>query len=230
MTKLVAYYRVSDKRKQGIGGLGIDAQRAAVARFSVATGSKLIASYEEAESARHDNLKNRPQLRAAIAHAKRSGATLVIAKLDRLARSVLVTAELMQSGVEFVCCDNPHANRMTIQILAVMAEHESRQISERTRAAMAAAKANGATFGNPHLRPSDQLAAAKAGAAANHRKALEAYEDLAPTMRELRTKGLSFQSIANELNRRGHTTRRQRPWGAMQVLTVMRRLAPVAAA
>ena len=118
---IIAYYRVST-RMQGFGGLGMDAQRTSVEAYSVFRGLKIVASYEEVETARREHLRNRPQLVRALAHARRSGAILVIARLDRLARNVFVTSQLLESGVEFVACDNPHANRMTIQIIAVMAE------------------------------------------------------------------------------------------------------------
>ncbi len=142
----VAYLRVSTD-KQGADGNGIDAQRDSVARYVAGTGAPLIATYVEVESAAKHSLKNRPQLQAALAHAKRSKSVLLIAKLDRLSRSVLVTSQLLAANVEFVAVDFPQANRLTIQLMAVMAEHESRLISERTKAAMAAAKARGARFG-----------------------------------------------------------------------------------
>jgi DNA invertase Pin-like site-specific DNA recombinase len=142
----VAYLRVSTD-KQGADGNGIDAQRDSVARYVADSGAPLIDTYVEVESAASHNLKNRPQLQAALAHAKRSKSVLLIAKLDRLSRSVLVTSQLLAANVEFVAVDFPQANRLTIQLMAVMAEHESRLISERTKAAMRAAKARGARFG-----------------------------------------------------------------------------------
>lgn len=142
----VAYLRVSTD-KQGADGNGIDAQRDSVARYVEDTGGTLLATYTEVESAAKHSLKNRPQLQAALAHAKRKRSVLLIAKLDRLSRSVLVTSQLLAANVEFVAVDFPQANRLTIQLMAVMAEHESRLISERTKAAMAAAKARGARFG-----------------------------------------------------------------------------------
>jgi DNA invertase Pin-like site-specific DNA recombinase len=147
MTKsFVAYLRVSTD-KQGADGNGIDAQSDSVARYVADNSAPLIATYVEVESAAKHSLNNRPQLQAALAHAKRTKSVLLIAKLDRLSRSVLVTSQLLAANVEFVAVDFPQANRLTIQLMAVMAEHESRLISERTKAAMAAAKARGATFG-----------------------------------------------------------------------------------
>jgi DNA invertase Pin-like site-specific DNA recombinase len=144
--KYVAYLRVSD-RKQGAEGLGIEAQQNSVARYAEATNGAVIATYTEVETAWRSNIRNRAQLAAAIEHAKRAKATLLIARLDRLARSVIVTTQLMDSGVNFVAVDAPYANRFTLQILACVAEAESRSISERTRAAMQAAIAKGRRFG-----------------------------------------------------------------------------------
>jgi DNA invertase Pin-like site-specific DNA recombinase len=139
--KLVPYRRVSTQ-SQGESGLGLEAQDAAIQAYAQMTGCKVIASYCEVETGKRDDMENRPELLKAIAHAKRSKATLVIAKMDRLARSVYVLAELHKSGVDFVACDNPNANRLTVQILMAVAENEARQISERTKAALAAYKAN----------------------------------------------------------------------------------------
>ena len=127
----VSYLRVSTQL-QGLDGFGIAAQRDAVDRFSRAFACSIISEYAEVETGRKDHLRNRQQLVLAVAHAWRSKALLVIARFDRLARSVLVTSQLLKSGVEFVACDNPHANRLTTHILAAMAEQEGRLISERT--------------------------------------------------------------------------------------------------
>lgn len=150
--RFVAYLRVSTD-KQGADGNGIDAQRDSVARYVADTAGTLLATYIEVESAAKHSLNNRPQLQAALAHAKRTRSVLLIAKLDRLSRSVLVTSQLLAASVEFVAVDFPQANRLTVQLMAVMAEYESRLISERTKAAMAAAKARGARFGaSPETR------------------------------------------------------------------------------
>ena len=138
MVKVVAYYRVSTA-KQGASGLGLDAQRAAIATWTAANGAAVLAGYTEVESGKR---ADRPELGKALAHAKRSRATLVIAKLDRLSRNVHFLSGLMESGVDFIACDNPHANKLTIHILAAVAEDEAKRISERTRAALAAYKSN----------------------------------------------------------------------------------------
>ena len=127
MGKLVAYYRVST-RKQRESGLGLDAQQSCVADFARYGQHEIIAAYREIETGKR---ADRPELAKAIAHAKRARATLVIAKLDRLARNVHFLSGLMESRIEFVCCDNPHANRLTLHILAAVAKDEARRISER---------------------------------------------------------------------------------------------------
>ena len=139
MTKLIAYYRVSTKQ-QGQSGLGLDAQRVAVEAYAKAAGVKIQGEYTEVESGKR---ADRPKLAAAIANARRSKAKLVIAKLDRLARNVAFLSALMDSGCDFLACDNPNANRLTIHILAAVAEDEARRISERTKVALATAKARG---------------------------------------------------------------------------------------
>ncbi len=145
MGKLVPYYRVSTRR-QGESGLGLEAQHSCVADYARQGQHEIVASYQEIETGKR---ADRPQLAKALAHAKRAKATLVIAKLDRLARNVHFLSGLMESRVDFVCCDNPHANRLTLHILAAVAEDEARRISERTKAALAAYKARGGRLGTP---------------------------------------------------------------------------------
>src|SRR3954466_11391511 len=137
--KWVAYYRVSTA-KQGASGLGLEAQREAVAGYLNGGNWQLAAEFTEVESGRKND---RPELAKALAMCRRIGATLIIAKLDRLARNVAFVSNLMESGVEFVAADFPQANRLTIHILAAVAEHEREMISARTKAALAAAKARG---------------------------------------------------------------------------------------
>src|SRR3954470_9454548 len=140
---MVAYYRVSTA-KQGASGLGLEGQVAAVEHYARDRGAAILRAYREVESGKR---ADRPELAYAIAHARRSNATLVIAKLDRLARNVHFLAGLMEAKVDFVACDPPHANRLTIPILAPVAEDEARRISDRTRAALAADKARGGLLG-----------------------------------------------------------------------------------
>ena len=143
-TKFIAYYRVSTT-SQGESGLGLEAQQMAVKGFlATKPGSQLIEEFTEVESGKK---KNRPELTKAIQLCKRQKATLIIAKLDRLARNVHFISGLMESRVEFVACDNPHANRLMVHMLAAFAEHEREMISQRTKEGLRAAKARGTVLG-----------------------------------------------------------------------------------
>jgi DNA invertase Pin-like site-specific DNA recombinase len=158
--RYVAYLRVSTEG-QGRSGLGLEAQRAAVEAHAATTGGRIVSEFVEVESGRR---KDRPQLAAALAACRTTRATLVIAKLDRLARNVAFVSNLMESGVEFVAADMPAVNRLTVHILAAVAEEEARMISARTRAALAAAKARGVRLGNPRLLARDAELSAKGNA------------------------------------------------------------------
>jgi DNA invertase Pin-like site-specific DNA recombinase len=222
--KLVAYYRVSTKG-QGDSGLGLEGQLAAVEGYARGIGATIARTYREIETGKR---ADRPELLKALADCKRSRATLVIAKLDRLARNVAFLANLMESGVDFVACDNPQANRLTIHILAAVAENEAMMISDRTKAALAAYKARGGVLGaaRPDGRQLSSEASARgrqAAVKAIREKATAAYADLSPMIRELRGEGLSLQAIANLLNTEGHTTRRGMPWNPVQVGRVLER-------
>jgi DNA invertase Pin-like site-specific DNA recombinase len=145
--QFVTYYRVSTQR-QGASGLGLDAQRQTVAQYLSGAHRTTVGEFLEVETGKGaDPLSRRPQLRLALDLCKRTGATLLIAKLDRLARNVHFVSGLMESKVSFVACDLPEANQLTIHIMAAFAEHEARRISERTRDALAAAKARGVVLG-----------------------------------------------------------------------------------
>lgn len=203
----VAYYRVSTDR-QGKSGLGLDAQRAAVAAY-LAGRAELSAEFTEIESGKHND---RPQLASAFALCRKQKARLIIAKLDRLARNVHFISGLMDSGVEFVAVDMPGANRLTLHILAAVAEHEREMISQRTRAALAQAKVRGTRLGNP--RPAASLARGRVVKEAH----LVAYRDqVRPLVLDLHGQGFSQRSIARELNRRGLRTVRGKQWTAAQV-------------
>jgi DNA invertase Pin-like site-specific DNA recombinase len=205
MTDYVAYYRVSTDR-QGASGLGLEAQRQAVARH--VTGGRLTAAFTEIESGRRDG--NRPQLHAALAECRKRRAVLLIARLDRLARNVAFIANLMESGVDFVAVDMPTANRLTLHILAAVAEHEREMISARTKAALAQAKARGTRLGNP--RPLDALK--RANAAKAHRKPAPHVLDL---MAGWEAQGKGLRAIARELNRLNIRTPRGAQWYACTV-------------
>lgn len=222
---MVAYLRVSTDR-QGKSGLGIEAQATAVAQHILQAGCDLLASYSEVETGKKDSLANRPELQKAIAHAKRTKAVLVVAKLDRLSRSVAVTSLLHQSGIDFVCVDNPSANRLTVQILAAVAEAEARAISERTKAALAAYRARGGLLGASlsecrNLTQGAREKGAQAAAKAHRRSALDAYRDIAPEVRKMRARGSFLRGISKALNASGHTTRRGKAWNPVQVGRVL---------
>ena len=223
---VIGYVRVSTKG-QGESGLGLEAQQAAIDGYAAQNHTVVAQLYTEVESGRKSD---RPQLAAALAHAKRSKATLVVAKLDRLSRNVAFLSALMESRVEFVAVDQPHANRLTIHILAAVAEDEARRISERTKAALAAYKARGGKLGASHERSRNltheaRKRGAKAAGESLRRNADEAYLDLAPLFQDFQSRGLSQHAIAAELNRLGHTTRRGKPWSQVQVGRVLQRFA-----
>jgi len=228
--KIVSYLRVSTD-KQGKTGLGIEAQRSAIKDHVEREACTAIAEYIEVESGKKSD---RSELARAISHAKRSKSTLVVAKLDRLARNVALTSALMESNVEFVCCDNPHANRLTLHILSAVAEDEARRISDRTKAALKVAKKRGVLLGSNRPGHWDGredkrqkgLKNARKASAVAHRKAFnEEYEDLFPIVKQLRDEGLTLQAIADELNTQGHTTRQDKPFSPMQVSRVLKKAA-----
>jgi DNA invertase Pin-like site-specific DNA recombinase len=209
MKLFIAYYRVSTDR-QGASGLGLEAQRLAVLQHT--GGGKLSAEYTEVESGKKHT--NRPQLLAALEECRRKKATLVIAKLDRLGRNVAFISALMDGGVDFVCCDNPHANRLMLHMLAAFAEHEREQISHRTKVALAAAKARGVKLGNP--RPQNALDMARAVHIAR-RPAPE----ILNIMRTLEGQGMSYRAIARELNQLNIRTGRGCQWFGATVKAAM---------
>lgn len=220
--KLVTYIRVSTQR-QGRSGLGLSAQENAVREFAAQHDAKIVGSFTEVESGRDDE---RPELAKAIAYAKRQRATLIVAKLDRLARSVRFVSTLMESGVEFSAADMPFANRLTLHIMSAVAEDEARRISERTKAALKAYKRHGGLLGGSrpecrNLTAAGRRRGAKRAAEVNRANAVAAYADLAPIMRELRDQGVSLRGIADRLNEEGHTTRRGLPWNQVQVMRVL---------
>lgn len=226
--EIIGYLRVSTA-KQGESGLGMEGQRTAVEAFALQNGSRVAGWYTEVESGKR---ADRPELARALGHAKRSKATLVVAKLDRLARNVRFLATVMDSGANFVACDNPQANRLTLHILAAVAEAEAKAISDRTKAALTAAKARGTLLGSARPghwdgREGARLAGAKAGAVAaakaRRESASDAYADLVPFVAKLKGEGLSLRTIAGRLNDEGHTTRRGRPWNPVQVSRVLER-------
>src|ERR1700722_19869847 len=212
--RFVAYFRVSTDR-QGKSGLGLEAQREAVMSYLNGGRWTLAAEFTEVESGKRSD--NRPELEKAIAACKRLKAKLVIAKLDRLSRNLAFIAALMESGVEFVAVDNPHMNKLTIHILAAVAEHEREMISERTKAALQAAKARGKVLGNPNLRE-----AAKRGSEAASANARRFAANVRPIIEEIMRAGAtSHNAIAAKLNERNVRTARGGVWTHVQVGAIL---------
>ncbi|ACA15748.1 Resolvase domain [Methylobacterium sp. 4-46] len=219
--KHVSYLRVSTA-KQGASGLGLEAQREAVLGYLNGGHWTLVAEYVEIESGKRND---RPQLAAALAHARAIGARLVIAKLDRLSRDAHFLLGLDKAGVDFVAADLPTANRLTVGIMAMVAEEERRAISARTKAALAAAKARGVRLGSrtggAHLRGLGNAAAVAAGRENAERRAA----DLGPIIAAIREAGHdSLGAIARELNARGILTARGGTWHASTVRNLLARL------
>jgi len=218
----IAYYRVSTER-QGRSGLGLEAQQTAVRSYLNGGDWNLVAEVVEVESGKRSD---RPKLAEALRLCRLHKATLIIAKLDRLARNVAFVSALMESGVEFVAADFPQANRLTIHILAAVAEHEAKAISDRTKAALAAAKARGTKLGGYRgVSPSDasrDAAKAQRNAVANSRAA-----DIAPVIAELKAGGVTtLDGIARALTERNIPTARGGvKWSATQVSRVLERTA-----
>lgn len=215
----IAYQRVSTER-QGRSGLGLEAQREAVRSYVAGVGGAVVAEFVEIESGK---VNDRPQLARALAECRRQRAVLIVAKLDRLARNVAFISALMESGTEFVACDNPTASKFTIHILAAVAEHEREMISTRTRQALAAAKARGVKLGRAGTADQARYAADTWSAHADQRATA-----LMPTIREIQAAGItSAKGIAGALNARGvPTARGNGSWTHKSVLRVLERAAP----
>lgn len=214
--RYIAYYRVSTER-QGRSGLGLEAQRKAVEDWLNGGDWQLVGEYTETETGKGvDALAKRPQLAAAIRAARESGANLLIAKLDRLARNVAFISTLMESGVPFLALDMPNAGKFELHIRAALAEEERRLISERTRAALAAAKARGTKLGNPQLGRLHR----------KRRKAAMAFaRQMRPEIETMRTEGLSQRAMVDRLNKRGILAASGGAWSLVQLQRVLARLA-----
>lgn len=200
MAGIVGYVRVSTQR-QGKSGLGLEAQLAAIEGFARQQGVEVVAVYQEVESGR---VNERPQLAAAIAQARRIKGQLVVAKLDRLARNVSFVSAIMESGVDFVAVDNPFATRLTLHILAAVAEHEAAMISARTKAALTAAKARGVKLGSP--KAIETITSARESKSA---KARAKAQNIVAIVRDIERSGVaSLSGIARALEARGVQTPR----------------------
>ncbi len=211
MQKFVCYLRVSTSR-QGVSGLGLDAQRQTVSSFIAGNSGELLEEFVEVESGAKNS---RPVLDAALEACRRQKAVLVIAKLDRLARNVAFISQLMETRVEFVACDAPYANRLMLHILSAFAEHEREQISARTKAALAAAKARGVKLGRNGINLARQ----------NRSAAIKFAEKMRPEFEALfQARDRTLTSVAEQLNLSEVPTRHGKRWTATQVARVVKYL------
>jgi DNA invertase Pin-like site-specific DNA recombinase len=210
-TRFIAYFRVSTAR-QGRSRLGLEAQQEAVRQYLASVGGTLVAEFTEVETGKRNA---RPELAKALAVCKRHKARLVIAKLDRLSRNVAFLSAMMDGKTEFVACDNPHATRLTLHILAAVAEHEAEMISHRTRAALQAAKARGVRLGRNGVQVL---------APANRTAAQERASRLKPVLSQLVGAGMSRREIARELTARGVPTPRGGRWHPQTVDRMLERV------
>lgn len=212
--KYVTYFRVSTT-KQGVSGLGIEAQRAAVNQYLATRPGDVLGEFVEVASGKKND---RPQLQAALRMCRLTGATLLIAKLDRLSRNRSFLMALDESKLDFVCCDMPEANSLTIGFMAIMADYESKLISQRTKAALAVAKARGVTLGNKRL---DEIRCTdtKAATAAKQAKTAARNAEIKSVVSELiQLHGReSTRALAKRLNDAGYRTYTGKEWSATQV-------------
>jgi DNA invertase Pin-like site-specific DNA recombinase len=215
MKRHIGYFRVSTD-KQGMDGNGMDSQRQIVRRFVESKNGILEKEFSEVESGKYSD-SDRPQLAAALDYCKRNKATLVIAKLDRLARNAEFLLRLQNSGVDFVCCDCPNADKFTVGILALVAQRERELISERTRLGLAAAKTKGVKLGTPN--PEKAVAAMKS---ANKSGRTDFIVKVLPVIQEIQSAGVqTLQGIADCLNRRGIPSRSGKTWHPSSVRNIL---------
>jgi DNA invertase Pin-like site-specific DNA recombinase len=230
--KVVSYKRVSTQ-KQGADGLGIEAQNTAIANHLRMSGCSLVAEFVEVESGKNSK---RPELLKALAACRIYGATLVVAKLDRLSRNSAFLNNLMESSVDFIACDNPNANKLTVRILAAVAEDELTNISNRTRAALAAAKSRGVALGGHRVvkATGESWKIPATAVARGCRESIETRKAnaagftaaLLPAIEDLKANGaVTLRSIAKGLNDRGIKTSRGGQWSAVQVQRILTRAA-----
>jgi len=215
----VAYYRVSTAR-QGRSGLGLDAQKRAVTEFLNGGSWELLAEFVEIESGKTDD---RPELEQALATCELSGATLVVAKLDRLSRNLAFLAKLQESGARFVAADMPEANELTIHIMAAVAQAERKAISVRTKEALAAARARGVRLGGSRGNLEDLRRGPAKSAEVRSRQAAQRANKVRAQIDAITSDGehRSLRQIALALNERGIRAPRGGKWHAAQVRAVI---------
>ena len=216
--RFVSYLRVSTAR-QGASGLGLEAQRAAVAAYLNGGEWDLIREVLEIESGKRND---RPALAQALRICRQQKATLIIAKLDRLARNVAFIANLMESGVEFVAVDMPQANKFTVHIMAAVAEQEAEAISKRTKAALAAAKERGTKLGGRRVSTGRFTEIQEQARQAHKAQAAKGAAAVLPVIAEIQRQGITtLRAIAAELNAREIDAPRGGQWSAVQVQRVL---------
>jgi DNA invertase Pin-like site-specific DNA recombinase len=227
MKAAIAYYRVSTQR-QGRSGLGIEAQRATIARFAEAEGFSLLREFVEVETGKGaDALDRRPQLAAALAVARSAKCPVVVAKLDRLSRDVAFISGLMAQRIPFIVAElGADADPFMLHLYAALAEKERRLISERTRAALASRKANGTKLGNP----GDVSQAAAKGRAVTMAEADRFAAAVLPIVQDIQRAGItSYRALGEALNRRGIRTARGGRWQVSNVRNLLARARRIAA-
>lgn len=218
MKHYIAYYRVSTQ-KQGESGLGLEAQRACVESMAKSREGVIVGDFTDIESGKHND---RPELQKAIRMAKEKGAALIIAKLDRLARNAAFILSLRDAGVEFMACDIPEANSLTIGIMAVLAQQERELISARTKAALQAKRMRGESLGKPEnftdagRAKGAEAIKTKSASNVNNRRAIG-------YAKALKDQGLTLQAIADKLNAEGYETAKGKAFERVTVKRILER-------